>query len=182
MDIYLRPMLASDAVDYAAAVNESLSSLQPWMVWAHEDYQREEAVDWFRWIDRQREKGEANEMGIFATADDRFLGAAGIRYAQNPAELSAIGYWVRQKEQRKGVARRAVLQLAHEGFRRPAIKTIEILAAENNYASRAVALSSGAHFIDFRYGLIVLTEGPVNAAIYHLRREDFIPGNPLINR
>ena len=174
MDIYLRPMLTSDAADYAAAINETLSSLQKWMTWAHKDYQPEEALEWFRFIDRQRKKGEANEMGIFAADDHRFLGAAGIRYAQNPSEVSAIGYWVRQQEQRKGVARQAVLQLAGEGFHRPDIKTIEIIAAENNHASRAVALSCGAHFIELRYGLIVLADGPVSAAIYHLRREDFL--------
>lgn len=174
MEIYLRPLLATDAADYAAAINESLASLQPWMSWAHENYLPEEAVEWFRLIDRQRKQGEANEMGIFAASDDRFLGAAGIRYGQPPVVHSAIGYWVRQSEQRQGVARQAVLQLVHEGFSQPEIKTIEILAAEENYASRAVALSCGAHFIDLRYGLIVLAEGPVNAAIYHLRREDFV--------
>ena len=178
MEIYLRPMQASDAADYAEAVNESLAQLQPWMVWAHKDYQPQEAAEWFSWLDRQREKGEANEMGIFAADDHRFLGAAGIRYAQNQAELSAIGYWVRKKEQRKGVARQAVLQLAQEGFLRHNVETIEILAAENNYASRAVALSCGAHFIDLRYGLIVLADGPVMAAIYHLGREDYIANKP----
>ena len=87
----------------------------------------------------------------------------------------ATGY---VKEQRKGVARQAVLQLAQEGFLCHNVETIEILAAENNYASRAVALSCGAHFIDLRYGLIVLADGPVMAAIYHLRREDFIANKP----
>ena len=172
MEIFLRPMLTSDAVEYAAAINESLSSLQPWMCWAHEDYQPEEAIEWFRLIDRQREQGETNEMGIFAASDGRFLGAAGIRYGQPPVIHSAIGYWVRQSEQRKGIAHQAVIQLANEAFSRPAIKTIEILAAEHNYASRAVALSCGAQLIGLRYGLIVLTDGPVTAAIYHLRREN----------
>ncbi|YCH32585.1 GNAT family N-acetyltransferase [Erwinia sp. D4-22] len=180
MDIYLRPMLSTDAVDYATAINESLSSLQPWMSWAHENYQPEEAIEWFRLIDRQREKGEANEMGIFAASDHRFLGAAGIRYGKTPEENSAIGYWVRQKEQRKGVAHQAVMQLARAGFRRPEINIIEILAAEDNHASRAVALSCGARLIGLRYGLIVMDKGPVTAAIYHLRREDFVSGHPAV--
>ncbi|MGD8108504.1 GNAT family N-acetyltransferase [Pantoea sp. FN0302] len=180
MEIYLRPMLATDAADYAAAINESLSSLKPWMSWAHENYQPDEAIEWFRLIDRQREQGEANEMGIFAVSDHRFLGAAGIRYGQTPGEHCAIGYWVRQKEQRKGIARQAVMQLAREGFRRPEINVIEILAAEANAPSRAVAISCGAQLIALRYGLIVLDSGPVTAAIYHLQREDFITGHPAV--
>ncbi|QHM72186.1 GNAT family N-acetyltransferase [Mixta intestinalis] len=174
MEIYLRPLRASDAQDYADAVQETLLQLQPWMVWAHENYSAQEAVAWFSWLDQQREKGEANEMGIFSKEDDRFLGAAGIRYAQDPMELSAIGYWVRAREQRKGVAHNAVRQLAQEGFSHPGIDTIEILAAETNIASRAVARSCGAHLSEMRYGLIVLADGPVMTAIYHLRREDML--------
>ncbi|QHM74432.1 hypothetical protein C7M52_00362 [Mixta theicola] len=176
MNIYLRPLLASDAQEYAEAVHETLPQLQSWMAWAHKDYSAQEAAAWFSWLDRQREKGEANEMGIFSVEDNRLLGAAGIRYAHDDVELSAIGYWVRAKEQRKGVARNAVLLLAQEGFRHPDINTIEILVAENNVASRAVARSCGAHLSEMRYGLIVLADGPVMTAIYHLRRED-MPGD-----
>jgi len=33
-----------------------------------------------------------------------------------------------------------------------------------------VALRSGFSFVDYRYGLIVLANGAVNTAIYHLKR------------
>ena len=96
MEIYLRPMQASDAADYAEAVNESLAQLQPRMVWAHKDYQPQEAAEWFSWLDRQREKARPMRWA-FCRRRPSFLGAAGIRYAQNQAELSAIGYWVRKR-------------------------------------------------------------------------------------
>lgn len=60
--------------------------------------------------------------------------------------------------------------LAAEGFKKPDTKMIEILVAENNVASRAVATRVGAKLTDVRFGLIVLASGPINTAIYHLHR------------
>lgn len=169
MNIHLRPFALHDAAAFAQAVNESLDSLLPWMVWAHADYSEQDAREWFAFTEIQRSKGEADERGIY---DDRgqLLGGAGLRYARDKASLPAIGYWVRSSQQRKGIARQAVGYLTELAFRRAEINTIEILAAEANLASRAVAIASGAEFIDMRYGLIILDSGPVSTAIYHLRR------------
>lgn len=98
------------------------------------------------------------------------LGSAGIRFAKNPGESSALGYWVRSDAQRQGAATRAVAQLVEFGFQYPHINQLEILAAEENYASRAVALRSGFTLVDYCFGLIILESGAVNAAIYHLQR------------
>ncbi|MFS2225351.1 GNAT family N-acetyltransferase [Pantoea sp. B65] len=171
MNIHLRPFAMQDAGAFATAINESLESLLPWMVWAHAGYNKKEARQWFAFTHMQREKGEADELGIY---DDKgqLLGGAGLRYPQDNTSLAAIGYWVRSSQQRRGIARQAVRQLTELAFRHPQINTIEILAAEANLASRAVAVASGAEFIDLRYGLIILDSGPVNTAIYHLRRAE----------
>ncbi|KOC89192.1 GNAT family N-acetyltransferase [Winslowiella iniecta] len=174
MNIHLRPFAMQDAAAFAQAVNESLESLLPWMVWAHADYSEQNAREWFSFTEMQRNKGEADELGIY---DDNghLLGGAGLRYARDKSCLPAIGYWVRSSQQRKGIARQAVAYLAEQAFRCPEINTIEILAAETNLASRAVATASGAELIDTRYGLIILDSGPVNTAIYHLRRRHQAP-------
>jgi ribosomal-protein-serine acetyltransferase len=167
--VHLRPWHLQDASAFTEAVNASLTSLQPWMVWAHEDYRLEEAISWINFTHIQRDQGEAEE---FAIVDEhhRLLGGAGIRFARQPGEFSAIGYWVRSDAQRQGVATRAVAQLIELGFQIPGLKTLEILAAADNLASRAVAERCGFSFVDYRYGLIVLESGPVNTAIYHLTR------------
>ncbi len=167
--VSLRPFVLQDAEAFTAAVNQSISSLQPWLIWAHENYRTDEALSWINFTHLQRNKGEAEEFAI-VDGDDRLLGGAGIRIAQRPGEFSALGYWVRKDAQSQGVATRAVAQLVELGFQMPHSDVIEILAAENNHASRAVAMRSGFQFIDYRYGLIVLDSGPVNTAIYHLKR------------
>ncbi|KNC08008.1 GNAT family N-acetyltransferase [Pantoea sp. BIGb0393] len=167
--VKLRPFTLQDIDAFTEAVNESLSTLKPWLAWAHDDYLLEEAVSWINFTHIQRTKGEAEEFAI-VDDKDRLLGGAGIRFARHPGEFSALGYWVRSDAQRQSVATRAVAQLVEFGFQHPHINQLEILAAEENHASRAVALRSGFSFVDYRYGLIVLANGAVNTAIYHLKR------------
>lgn len=169
MKIVIRPFENSDAAAFVEAVRESLESLIPWMVWAHEDYAEEEALKWFSYTHLQRRLGVANEYGLF-TQDGRLLGGAGLRYSSGPDIPAALGYWVRSSEQRKGIARQAVRQITTQAFEQPDIDVIEILAAESNIASRTVATSVGAELIAIRYGLIVLQSGPINTAIYRLYR------------
>ncbi|MCG7390193.1 GNAT family N-acetyltransferase [Pantoea sp. ACRSB] len=169
--VRLRPFTCADIPDFTAAVNGSLDTLLPWMTWAHPDYQPEEAASWIAFTQQQRIKGEAEEFAIVDDRD-RLLGGAGIRFARQPGQFAALGYWVRSDMQRQGVASRAVELLLEMGFARPEIKVIEILAAEENHASRAVAARCGARFIDMRYGLIILESGPVNTAIYHVHRPE----------
>ncbi|MFH8135664.1 GNAT family N-acetyltransferase [Pantoea osteomyelitidis] len=167
--IQLRAFTSADIPAFTQAVNASLDTLLPWMTWAHESYREEEAESWIHFTQMQRKAGLAEEFAI-VDQQQRLLGGAGIRFARNRAEFSAIGYWVRSDAQRQGVATQAVAQLVALGFQRPGVELIEILAAEENCASRAVAERCGAQFIDCRYGLIILESGPVNTAIYHIHR------------
>jgi len=171
LNISLRPFLLSDVSAFTAAVNASLDSLIPWMVWAHHDYQPHDAESWIRFTHWQRMKEEAEEFAI-VDQHNQLLGGAGIRFARHPGDTSAIGYWVRSDVQRQGIASRAVAKLLPLGFSRPETRLIEILAAEDNLASRRVAEKCGGQFIGCRYGLIVLEAGPVNTAIYHFHRPD----------
>ncbi len=169
VSVHLRPFSTKDIPAFTTAVNSSLDTLLPWMTWAHPDYQPEEAASWIAFTQQQRLKGEAEEFAIVDDRD-RLLGGAGIRFTREPAQFAALGYWVRSDMQRQGIASSAVEFLLKMGFARPDVEVIEILAAEKNHASRAVAARCGAKFIDMRYGLIILESGPVNTAIYHFHR------------
>ncbi|CAO97696.1 GNAT family N-acetyltransferase [Erwinia tasmaniensis] len=169
MNLVLRPFEDSHADAFAHAVNESLGTLLPWMGWAHENYTPEDALKWFHYTHLQRQREQADESGIFSN-DGQLLGGVGIRYADEQGSKPALGYWVRCGEQRKGIASTAVRMLAAKAFMQRKAETIEILIAESNHASRAVATRVGAKLIDVRFGLIVLASGPIDTAIYHLHR------------
>lgn len=169
MEVLLRPYQAHDAAAFTEAVNQSLDTLKPWLMWAKADFSESDALSWFALTHLLRQKGEADELGLFAR-DGRLLGGAGLRYTPDAVTPCSMGYWVRSSEQRKGVASQAVRQLAALAFSQPDITAIEILAAEENIASRSVAVSAGAELIALRFGLIVLDSGPVNTAVYRLFR------------
>ncbi|WP_338121341.1 hypothetical protein [Erwinia persicina] len=57
MEIIVRPFEHADAVPFADAVRESVESLKPWMVWAHEGYTPDEARRWFSYTHWQRRQG-----------------------------------------------------------------------------------------------------------------------------
>ncbi|KAB8308243.1 N-acetyltransferase [Erwinia endophytica] len=169
MNLVFRPYTNTDAKDFASAVIASLDTLRPWLVWAHEDFTEAEARQWFATTHTLRQTGAANELGLFAE-DGRLLGGAGLRYSSEQTHHCSIGYWVRSSEQGRGIASQAVRYLVDLAWQSPERDIVEILAAEENAASRRVATKCGADFIGIQYGLIMLDSGPVNTAIYHFRR------------
>lgn len=169
MQLVLRPYQNEDARDFTRAVNASLDTLRPWLLWAHEGFSEEEALRWFAATHSLREQGEANELGLFAE-DGRLLGGAGIRYSSEQKNFCSLGYWVRSSEQRQGIASQAVRQLLDLAWQSPERDTVEILAVAENAASRRVAEKCGAEFKGIKYGLIVLDSGPADTAIYHFYR------------
>lgn len=171
MEIILRPYQDEDAEAFASAVNASLDTLHPWLVWAHAGFTPAEARQWFSLTHMLRNKGEANELGLFAR-DGRLLGGAGLRYSRDLPDRCSIGYWVRSSEQRQGIASYAVRYLLELAWQSPERNVVEILAVEDNQASRSVAARCGADFKGIKYGLIVLDSGPANTAIYHFHRQE----------
>lgn len=169
MDILLRPWCDEDAPAFAEAVNDSLNTLLPWLLWAHPEFKSEEARRWFAVTQLMRENSRADELGIFSQ-EGRLLGGAGLRYSSEQTHHCSIGYWVRSSDQRQGIASQAVRYLVELAWQRPEREIVEILAVEDNVASRRVATRCGARFMGIAYGLIVLDSGPVNTAVYHFRR------------
>ena len=169
MQLVLRPYQNKDARAFAHAVNTSLDTLRPWLLWAHESFSEEEARRWFATTHTLREQGGANELGLFAE-DGRLLGGAGLRYSSTQENLCSLGYWVRSSEQRQGIASQAVRRLLDLAWQSPERDTVEILAVAENAASRGVAEKCGAEFKGIKYGLIVLDSGPADTAVYHFYR------------
>lgn len=169
MQVLYRPYRHDDAIEFAQAVNASLDTLRPWLLWAHEGFSPAEARRWFAATHMLRETGEANELGLFA-GDGRLLGGAGLRYSSDQKNLCSIGYWVRSSEQRQGIASQAVRYLLDLAWQDQEKDTVEILAVAENMASRRVAEKCGAAFMGIKHELIVLDSGPADTAIYRFHR------------
>jgi RimJ/RimL family protein N-acetyltransferase len=140
----LRPFTAADAPAFAAAVRESMASLGQWMNWGHAAYTEDEALSWFAWCDAARANGSAHEFGIFVDDGETLVGGAGLNQFNTVNAFCNLGYWVRASMQRQGAALAAVDALARLAFDTLKLARVEIVIADGNQPSIAVARKAGA--------------------------------------
>lgn len=140
----LRPFKMADAPAFAAAVRESADSLGPWMGWAHAAYSRDEARSWIAFCDAARAAGHAHEFGIFLDDGETLVGGAGLNQFNTTHAFCNLGYWVRASQQRQGAALAAVQALTLHAFEALKLSRVEIVIADGNLPSIAVARKAGA--------------------------------------
>lgn len=140
----LRPFAMADAPAFAAAVRESAASLGPWMGWAHAAYTVDEARSWIAFCETARAAGHAHEFGIFLDDGATLVGGAGLNQLNTVHAFCNLGYWVRASGQRQGAALAAVQALARYGFDELKQARVEIVIADGNLPSMAVARKAGA--------------------------------------
>ena len=139
----LRPYENADAPAMAAAVRESVDSVGRWMTWAKADFSEYDALCWFEHCRQARASGQAHEFGIF-DRDGGFVGGCGLNQFCGINKVCNLGYWVRQSCQRAGAATAAVWALRDLALGPLAQARVEVVVAEGNLASLAVARKAGA--------------------------------------
>jgi ribosomal-protein-serine acetyltransferase len=161
----LRPYRHSDATEISAAVRESTKTIGRWMTWAKPDFSDYEALCWIDHCRQSRATGSAHEFGIFTT-EGEFIGGCGLNQFSSINKLCNLGYWVRQSRQRTGAATAAVLALRDLGLLRLQVDRIEIVIAEGNTASIAVARKTGATHECIAKNRLQLHGKPVPAHVF----------------
>jgi ribosomal-protein-serine acetyltransferase len=139
----LRPYCDADASEMSAGVRESMETVGRWMPWAKPDFSDYDALCWFARCARARAQDEAHEFGIFSEGG-RFIGGCGLNQFSRVNKSCNLGYWVRQSEQGKGAATAATLALTRLAFESLGLARVEIVIAEDNQPSIAVARKAGA--------------------------------------
>ena len=139
----IRPYRLDDAQSIVEAVHESRAELQPWMPWCHPAYSLEDSRSWLGIQVPAFEKKTAFEFAIVA-ADGGYLGGCGLNQLDGINRRANLGYWVRSKATRQGVATTAVCALRDWAFQSTDLIRLEILVAIGNGASHRVAQKAGA--------------------------------------
>jgi ribosomal-protein-serine acetyltransferase len=166
--IQLRPFQNSDAPEFARAVLESLDTLSPWMPWAHAKYSTQDALDWFAMCQAAEAEGSAYEFGIFSSDGSRLLGGSGLNQFNRQHNFCNLGYWIRQTNQRQGVATACVNMLSKIAFQTYGFHRVEIIVATQNEASAGVALKAGATLECIARNRLQLHDQPVDAKVFSL--------------
>ena len=168
----IRPFRIADAEAFAAAVRESVESVGAWLPWCRADYGAKEARAWISQCAVRLNMGVSYDVGVFSEDCSILYGGVAINQIDPLHNSGNIGYWVRESLQRQGIATRAARAMAVFGFETLKLTRLEIVAAENNLASRAVAEKLGATLECVARNRLLVRGVPLAAAVYSL-----IPGD-----
>jgi ribosomal-protein-serine acetyltransferase len=131
----LRSLHDADAAELHALIERNRARLARWIQWAH----NQTPLDTREFIGRSRameQEGSGLSRGIVAAG--RLAGIVGLSIDRSN-HCGAIGYWLDENSEGKGVVTAAVAALAGDGFDRHRLVRLEIRADVDNRASRAVA-------------------------------------------
>jgi RimJ/RimL family protein N-acetyltransferase len=166
--LVLRPLLSSDAPAFVDAVLESTETVGRWMPWCAHTYSEREALEWFAACAAAQSAGSAFDVGVFCQDTGDFLGGAGLNQIMQQHRFCNLGYWVRQSRQRQGIALRCVKALAAQAFEKLLLHRVEIVVAEGNHASEAVAVKAGALRESIARNRLYIHDQPVSAHVFSL--------------
>lgn len=132
-----------EAEDLRLAVNESLDHLRPWMPWAAEPTEQDQA-DFVRRVSEQWDKGESFSYWIREEENGQLVGAVGLHPRVGPGAIE-IGYWVHVGRVGRGYATAAAEALTTAAFEMSGVRRVEIHCDEANVASAAIPRRLGFH-------------------------------------
>jgi ribosomal-protein-serine acetyltransferase len=141
--ITLRPYRMFDALEVLLAVEESMSSLRPYMPWAYPGYSIVDSEAWIKSSMKGWSEGSAFEFAIIDPKDGSYIGGCGLNHINKIDQVANLGYWVRSSRHGKGFASRAAKLIIEFGINDLKLNRIEILAAVENIASRRTAEKAG---------------------------------------
>jgi len=138
------------------------------MKWYRDDFNVQHAREWFEIAANDLADGTNLELGIFDGDGSTYLGGVGLNCFHRADNLCNLGYWVRRRAQGRGVATRAARAMSEYGLTTLRLTRIEIVVAQGNEPSMAVARKLGAQFEGLLRNRLVIGGRPVPAAMFSL--------------
>ncbi|MEU8658090.1 GNAT family N-acetyltransferase [Actinoplanes philippinensis] len=129
------------SAEVAAAVQESLPELAPFLPFATPDYGVAEAQEYAERSAANWAAGTEFNYAIFTTVGD-LIGSIGLMTRPGPGALE-IGYWMRTPWAGRGRMTAAVKVLSRVALSLPGVERLVIRHHPDNHASAAVAAKAG---------------------------------------
>jgi len=171
--IGLRQFTREDVPALFNSIRESLTQLSAWMVWAHPGYSIEDTQAFVLKCGSGWEKGEQYSFAIIDVHDGQFLGSVGLSAVNRMHGFANLGYWVRTRKTRHGVATSATRMAARFSFESLALNRVELLVPTANLASQRVAEKAGAKQEGLLRKRLQLNGVAHDAFVYSFVQEDF---------
>jgi ribosomal-protein-serine acetyltransferase len=133
---HLRTMREEDAEEFFAVIDRNRGRLREWLPWAVADYSIDHTREWLR---RQTaEMANHETLGMTIRHHGAICGAIGLHKIDWPNRNSAIGYWLDEAHQGKGIMTSACRAILSEAFDNLGLHRIEIRCATWNHRSSAI--------------------------------------------
>lgn len=170
--ILIRPFAPDDRTSLYAAVRESIESVGQWMAWCHAGYSIDDTDVWISLCQTKWRSGADREFGIFDAETGAVLGCVGVNQISSADNLANLGYWVRASRVGRGVASTAARMAARFAFQELKLSRLEVVAREDNLASRRVAEKIGCQFECIARNRLFFKAQAHHAAMYSLLPND----------
>lgn len=167
-DIGIRPFESKDVAPFYDAAIESFEHMHEFMPWCHSKYSMQESRDWVESRKISVKNNNEHSFIIYSKEDNELLGGVELNQINQAHQIGNLGYWVRKKALKRGVATRATLLLASYGFNTMGLTRLEITTLVNNIPSRKVAENTGAKYEGILQNRLVLNGTPVDACMFSL--------------
>lgn len=157
---------------FEAALESRGGEFTRWMPWCHENYTIEEARQFITKSIENWENANEFDFAIFQKQSNRFLGGISLNLFNHQRKLANMGYWIRVKSQKQGVAYKAINLLTEAAFQETDLNRLEITAAVKNIASQKTAEKAGAIREGVLRELISINDVMHDAVMFSILRKD----------
>jgi RimJ/RimL family protein N-acetyltransferase len=137
--VVLRTWRTADIPDLPAAVDDP--EIHRWLDIIPDPYTPSDAEEFVSKTCRDLTEGRG--VGLAITGDGGLLGAVGLHLAAYQPGVAEVGYWLAAGARGRGVATAATRALTDWAFEELGLHRVELFAATDNAASRAVAERAG---------------------------------------
>ncbi len=160
--LVLRPWRTADIPDLPAAVDDP--EIHRWLDIIPNPYTPSDATEF---VSRaRRDLAEGRGVGLAVTSDGGLVGAVGVRLPAYQPGVGEVGYWVSAGARGRGVATAATRALTAWAFDELGLHRVELYAATENAASRAVAERAGFELEGIRRAWRKIHDEPCDFAAY----------------
>ncbi|WP_339898103.1 GNAT family protein [uncultured Gilvimarinus sp.] len=135
--IRLQAVQDTDTQQLYSTIDKNRRHLSAWMSWVNDTNAVADSEFFLSVVRRQHEQALSLHLAIYY--DHTLCGVCGFNALNNNQKAGAIGYWLAEAYQGKGIMTRCVNELLNIGFNELRLHKIEIRCAEHNYKSRAIA-------------------------------------------
>ncbi|MEZ9525101.1 GNAT family N-acetyltransferase [Enterovibrio norvegicus] len=172
-DISLALVQPSFAHDYFDIVSRDRDYLAQWLTWpVHAD-----GIAFFEGFIRHslHDYADGKSLTCAMLYQGAVVGNISFNTISHDLKKVQIGYWVCQNQQGKGIVSRCVKALVHIAFEKLGMEKVEISAATENAASRAVCERLGFTLEGVIRQAEKLDDRIVDHAVYGLYRSENVP-------